>query len=333
MAAMAAVDYIENPRKVPRVMVSVPVGAVVGQDRFDSSTVDLGPRGCQLVVPRPHPRGTLVSLVARHREADASLQANGIVAWTSAQEPYRMGVAFGESSRAAATTFFDQVVAARPALAGWRQVPTRLPLEASVWLARPPTRLVDFTPDEVATLRAVGSGSTMFELRARLRDRWSTAHRSVFSLLASGFITLALERSVAASEWSALLNRLEAEIALESLDDPMAGLAAARDGDDLDEDRPGPALGGHRGRPTASDGAAGLDLDPELLLREPEPTLSLATAPTRTPEAEAAYRRALVELEAGRSGAALTQLRQALSLAPGDAEIAERLGETAFRAS
>jgi len=337
MAAMASADFVENPRKVPRVMVSCPVGAVVGRDRFDSTTVDLGPHGCQLVAPRPHPRGTLVSLVARSREADASLQATGIVAWTSPHEPWRMGVAFNEGSRAAASTFFDQVVTSRPSLAGWRQVPTRLPLEANVWLARPPTRLVDFTPDEVATLRAVGSGSTVSDLRVRLRDRWGTAHRSLFSLLASGFVTLSLERSVAASAWSALLNRLEAEIALEALDDPMAGLARAPQGRadaiDLDDDLPSPAL--HRGSGPAdpSDGAAGLDLDPELLLHEPDPTLSMAPAARRPPAAEAAYRRALTELAVGRPGAALTLLRQALTLAPDDAEIAERLRETAFRAS
>jgi hypothetical protein len=327
---MAGPDFIENPRKVPRVMVQCPVGAIVGQDRFDSSTVDLGPRGCQLVVPRPHPRGTLVALLASSAEAETTLQATGIVAWSSPHAPYRLGVAFGPSCRPAAAAFFDQVVAARPSLAGWRQVPTRIQLDSMVWLARPPSRLVDFTPDEVAVLRAVGTGCPVFELRARLRGRWSTALGAVFSLLASGFTTLSQERAGPFSDWAGLLNELEAEIAVRSLDDPMAGLAAAAASvmpPSLDTRELAPT--GHRRRP--SDGAAGLDLDPSML--QPPEVGGPGLDRPRPPEAEEVFERAMAELRAGRPGIALTLLRRALALAPGDAEIARVLGETAFLSS
>jgi hypothetical protein len=51
----------------------------------------------------------------------------------------------------------------------------------------------------------------------------------------------------------------------------------------------------------------------------------------RNAEAQAAFERALAEIEASNFGGAMALLRQALSLAPGDAEIARTLGQVAFR--
>jgi hypothetical protein len=50
----------------------------------------------------------------------------------------------------------------------------------------------------------------------------------------------------------------------------------------------------------------------------------------RSPEAQATFERALAEIEASNVPAALALLRRALSLAPGDAEIAQVLGQLSF---
>ena len=51
----------------------------------------------------------------------------------------------------------------------------------------------------------------------------------------------------------------------------------------------------------------------------------------RSPEAQAAYERALAELQAGSVAGAIALLRRALALAPGDPQIAAELGKHAFR--
>jgi hypothetical protein len=51
----------------------------------------------------------------------------------------------------------------------------------------------------------------------------------------------------------------------------------------------------------------------------------------RSPEAQAAFERGLREMESGGAGAAASLLRRALSLAPGDPEIAEAIARLATR--
>jgi Flp pilus assembly protein TadD len=52
---------------------------------------------------------------------------------------------------------------------------------------------------------------------------------------------------------------------------------------------------------------------------------------TRRPEATEAFDQALAELDAGHHVSAVALLRRALALAPGDPEIARKLGEVASR--
>jgi Flp pilus assembly protein TadD len=51
----------------------------------------------------------------------------------------------------------------------------------------------------------------------------------------------------------------------------------------------------------------------------------------RSPQAQAAFERALVEIRASNVNGAIGLLREALALAPGDPEIAQQLGQLAFR--
>jgi Flp pilus assembly protein TadD len=51
----------------------------------------------------------------------------------------------------------------------------------------------------------------------------------------------------------------------------------------------------------------------------------------RGPEAQAAFERALAQAESGDVSGAVSLLRRALALSPGDPEIAEALGKLAFK--
>jgi len=208
-----AEEYLENPRRAPRVRILCAAALSTGSGApLRASSEDLGPHGCQLVSPQPFAKGTPLRVELASQEIREVLRASGAVAWCSPHPPWRMGLAFADADRPAATRFFDRLVAARPGLANWRRVPDKLSLDAMVWLAPPPTRLVDFTADELVMLRAVGSGATIYEVRARLQDRWPTGQRAFFSLLTSGSITLSRGASAPYQNWLELLERLEAEL-------------------------------------------------------------------------------------------------------------------------
>jgi len=202
-------QYLENPRKAPRARLRCRVRASSGSARFEAVTEDLGPIGCQLVAPCQLAPGSPVALVVHADGLTTPLEVVGVVAWSSAREPWRFGVAFEDEEHPAAAAFFAALAAAHPGLSDWQRVPARIPLDATVWLAPPPRRVVDFGPDEVAVLRAVGSGATVFELLARLRDRGTAGQRAFFSLLAGRHVTLLRGGAVPVANWSSLLRTLE----------------------------------------------------------------------------------------------------------------------------
>jgi hypothetical protein len=225
-----AFDYIENPRQDPRVRVRCAASISTGRGPpLRASSEDVSRHGCQLISPRTFPRGTTLWIELAAAESPAPLRAVGEVAWSSPLEPWRLGISFTESSRQTATRFFDGLVAARPGMATWRRIPSRVSLGAMVWPAPPPRLVVDFTADEVSVLRAVGSGATVQEVRAKLQDRWDRAQRSFFKLLSNGALTLQRGGSVPFSNWSEILERLEAEEAAEvrPLPPPPAAPVAA----------------------------------------------------------------------------------------------------------
>lgn len=325
-----ALEFLENPRSAPRARTRCRFTAAAAGGSFEGQTEDVGPHGCQLVAPGPLPKGMPIRLVLTAAEAAAPLQAEGRVAWSSPHAPWRLGVAFTEGSRAAATRFFDALVAAQPGLAAWRHVPDRISLDAMVWLAPPPKRLVDFTADEVAVLTAVGTGATVFELKTRLRASWARAERAFFSLLASRHVTLSRGGAVPFANWAELLRELQAEVAAAALLEPTSAPSPP----------PPPAPAAARGAPApplGADGSGGLDLDPEAL----ELDLGPGQAPGargagpgslrgRSREAEEAWQQALKALAEGHTVSATAHLRQAMALAPGDPEIARKFGEIAF---
>ena len=334
------VEWLENPRKAPRVRLRLPVSVLAGAVAFEAATEDLGPHGCQLLAPRALPAGAALTITLRAAEAPAPLHASAGVAWVSPRAPWRIGVAFDPAARPAAATFFGALVAVRPGLSDWQRVPDRISYDAMVWLAPPPRLVVDFMPDEVAVLRAIGSGATVFELRSRLRTRWAEGQRALFSLLAGRYVTLARGGAVPFANWSTLLHQLEAELAVGSMDEapaprPAEAAPPPRPAPRAASGQAAPASGRHvashhasPARPVAgNDGAAGLDVDLEALELDQAPPA--AARPGRPREAEEAFGQALQELAAGRQVSALALLRAALALAPGDLEIARKLGEVA----
>jgi hypothetical protein len=211
------VEFIQNPRRSPRAPARCRVGVVSGQGTFEAVTEDVGAHGCQLVSPRLVRKGEPVQLELAHGALKEPLRLAGRVAWASERAPWRLGIAFDESAHEDSTRWFERLLTSVPGLAPFRRIPDRIPVDAAVYLALPPRFLVDFTPDEVALLRSIGSGAAIAELRAQLRERWLPALRALFSLLAHNHVTLSRGGSVHPDAWKKILAEAESSLAVESL--------------------------------------------------------------------------------------------------------------------
>jgi hypothetical protein len=348
-------EFIVNPRRGARAPARCRAAVVFARGRFDADTEDIGSRGCQVVAPKPISRGEPVHLLIINQKVTEPLQATGQVAWASAQAPWRIGIAFDEGSLEQTAGWFERLVAAHPALAGYRRVPERLALDQTVYLGSPPRFLVDFTADEGVVLRAIASGARIDELRARLRDRWSAGQRALFSLLARQAVTLQRGQAVHPDCWKKILTDLEASLAVESLGKggvaapleraaattelgfappaPMQGYDPAQAYDpthviELEEDD-GPPLeiGFSTDESPASRNAP---YGPGVPRDRSGAGVGWRRPPKRSADAQVALDRGLTEIAAGDVNAGITFLRIALTLAPGDPEIARQLGKVAF---
>jgi PilZ domain len=303
-------EYIVNPRRGPRAPSRCAALVHTPDANWSTETEDIGPMGCQLVAPRAVARGLPLTLVFANWKVQESLQVEGKVAWACSQPPWRIGVAFGDSSRSQAAIWFAQLMAAHPELGGFRRVPDRLPVDAMLFLTPPPTYLIDFTPDEVAVLCHVANGTSIASLRGRLEPRWSASLRAVFSLMARGVLTLSRSSAAHLSAWKKVMADLDAEFVLEQQ------LAS----------RPAPSL-------------------QAFLVEVPFAAAPVAAAPVaaapgsatagfgwrggarlRSREAQESFDLGRTELAAGRANSALAHLRRALQLAPGDPDIATEIG-------
>lgn len=341
-------EYIVNPRRAPRAPSRCATQVRAGTAAFAAETEDIGPSGCQLVAPGALPRGQALALTFANPKVQGSLSVEGKVAWGSSRPPWRVGVAFGERCRVDAELWFQQLVAAHPGMGGFRRVPDRLPLDAMVFLAAPPSFLFDFTTDEVEVLRHVASGTTIASLRDRLSDSWSLSQRALFGLMARGMVTVNRGAASHPSAWKKVMAELEAEFVMEVprvlREPPLLERQAVRGTAPLRED---------------ADGALEFDLGPPIapppLPAPPSPPPVAAVAPaaavvtpaptpgavaggptagtgwrgearTQSSEAQECFDLGRLELAAGRTHSAMAHLRRALQLAPGDAEVAAELG-------
>jgi hypothetical protein len=210
-------EFIQNPRRSPRAPVRCRAHVVSGQGSFEAATEDVGGHGCQVVSPRLVRKGEPIQLMLAHEVMSEPLRVSGRVAWASERAPWRLGIAYAEDVLTTSQAWFDALLARLPDLAVFRRIPDRIPLDAVVYLGAPPKFLADFTPDEVAVLRSLGSGTSVAELRALLRDRWQESLRALFSLLAHNRVTLTRGASVHPDAWKKALAEAESSLAVEAL--------------------------------------------------------------------------------------------------------------------
>jgi hypothetical protein len=372
MADMA--QFIVNPRRAPRAPAHCRVSVVCAGGTFEAATEDFGPRGCQLVTPGPLAKGDGLELTIASERMPAPLRMQGVVAWASAQAPYRAGVAFDEALLSIATRWFEGLVAATPGLGTYQRVPDRIPFDASVYLGPPPRFLLDFTVEEAALLRAIGSGVRLDELQARMRAGWPEAQRALFSLMARHLVTLARGQAAHPQAWKRIRAEIEAALAVASLGGaapesvtvsppppepppaktptplsaprqpslPSAGPARPAAQPEADSRFGVPARDPHPLVELDACDAPELELAPsvrsslaDLLPFAVDPGGRAQPAPPRgrNAEAQAAFERGLQEMDRGSATAAASLLRRALSLAPGDREIAEAIARLATRDS
>jgi hypothetical protein len=349
-ARVPATAYIENPRRGPRAPARCTARVLSPSGVLEAATEDLGSHGCQLVAPRPLQKGDPVKLVIANDRLPDALRLSGRVAWASARAPWRLGVAFDADTLEESTRWFERFVAAHPGVPVPRRIPPRIPVDAMLYLGPPPRFVVDFDRHEAAILRAIGTGTSVGELMARLRDDWEPRKRALFSLLARQHLTLARGASVHPHAWKTILIDLEASLAVEALDGPLPPWVPGAAPPIRAEATPpplGPAPQPARPTPTPvpqESRSAAREIDGGgawgawgAPLRTPAPDFAgagvgwrSANGP-RSAEAQACLDLASVELAAGRVNGALALLRRALTLAPGDAEIAGAIGRLAFK--
>ncbi len=207
---------ILNPRRAARAPARCPATVTVEAGTFAATTEDVGARGCQVVAPARLRQDEVVWLTLE-AEGVPGLRARGRVAWTSAQAPWRAGIAFEETAIREGARFMRRLLGAHPHLIPAERVPERIPLDWTVYLAAPPRRVVDFSAEEVVLLRAIASGARMDELVASLRDRWPVLERALFSLLARNAVTFMRGEAVPPGAWRTILADLEASFAAQAL--------------------------------------------------------------------------------------------------------------------
>jgi hypothetical protein len=338
-------DFLVNPRRAPRAPSRCRANVQIPGATWATETEDIGPHGCQLVVPKPLPRGLAIQVAVTSPLVAAPLQAAGKIAWVSSQPPWRLGVAFAEAARAGASRWFDSLVAASPGLGNLRRVPDRLPLDAMVFLGPPPRFMVDFTDDEIEVLRHVAGGITLAALRDRLRATWGASLRSFFGLMARGLVTVSRGAAAHPEAWKKLMAEYQATFVVEQASAPprptspprregsaraeQAALRAVEIGRVPEREAPTAAT-----PPPLPPPPPRADAAVASPTQEAAPSGS-ATAGTgwrgagraRGREAQEALDLGRQELGAARVSSALAHLRRALTLAPGDPEIAAELGK------
>jgi hypothetical protein len=183
------------------------------RDRFSTwtaSTEDLGPLGCQLVTPRLAAPGRELKLRIYCEAIGQTIETSGKVVWSRAETPSRLGVQFQPDR--ASPAWFEVLLRADPAAAA-RRLPERLPRHTVLRLGQPPLLIADFTAEEVAVLRRIGSGITVEALARQLGSAFDRVRGSVFSLLARRLLVLTPAEAAAPSLWSGPLAKAEKALA------------------------------------------------------------------------------------------------------------------------
>lgn len=302
-----AADFIENPRRFPRVPARLAVGVSARGEGFQAVTEDLSAGGCLLVTPRPLVQGVAIRLaIADVREA-GPLSVLGRVAWTRAEARLRAGVAFDERQPGTVDpdAWLQRFLASQPGLAARvLRAPERLYLDAPLYLLPPPRFIVDLTDEEADLLRRVDSGTTPRNLIDSRAEGAATTVRALFALFEKRVLTLAMGRSVPAAHWKPAL----------------ASLAS---------DRPAPSPA--RPAPAPRSAAVSAGAPPQVAVAVPSAAGPDPGPTSRPPAAQECFDRARAAVGSGDLHTAIALLRRAIQLSPRDTEIAAMLGHLAFR--
>ncbi len=334
---MGMAPFIQNPRRRPRVPLRIDVEIVQGGETWRAETENLGPGGCLVSSPRPLVERARLRLVLRCDDVKGALDVAGSVAWAREGQG---GIAFtprqfGLTPRPEA--WFKQILEARPGLASALQrIPERLALEAPLFLLPPPRRIVDLTPDEMALLQRADNGITVHALLSAAEGNAERAARALFALFEKNVFTLSVGQASEKWRWRATASGAERPSAPN-----LPGREPSRERPPLPA-IPAPSTCAPGVTPPAR-GAPPLDAtSPRPIQPVPGPPvvrpaaqdatfLRGAVAARRSPQAQACLEQARAAAAAARIDRAVVLLRQALALAPRDAEISALLGEYAFK--
>ncbi len=353
-------EYLENPRRVPRVEVRCEARILLASGVVDTTTEDIGSRGCRVVLPAPARRGDPVGLALSAPRYPLTLRVDGRVAWVSAQAPWQTGIAYAAQVLPEAARWYEGLRQSAPELFTLRRPLQRLPVDGMIFLG-PVPHLTSFREDELTVLRTIGTGIQVGELRTALSRAWPRMHRALFTLVAQGHVILSRALATHPLRWKHILGeplRATGELPAPEADDDELELVTGGP-DPIANALAGPAtplssrttskLPVVRGGAPASRRMAEAIEPNDFSLapaapprRAPAPQAAPppvprpaapAPAPTRhrPPEADELLKLALAELEAHRAHGALALLRRALSLAPGDPEIASAIGRAMRR--
>jgi hypothetical protein len=325
-------EFLENPRRTPRAQVRCRVRLALPWGPAETATEDIGARGCQVILPRAPEFGAVLGLALSAPGHAPSLRVEGRVAWVSPLAPWRVGIAYATESLALAARWMEELRRASPESFPPSRAPERVAVDATVYLG-PVPRLVDFGADELQLLRAVGPGARVGELRSGLGMGWQRGQRAFFALLAQGHLTLSRASGTHPLSWRSVLDGpLPAPERRAKAPPPPAGppaTAPARTPAPAAVRTPTPA-------PVRTPPPAPQTVTPPPAAapapRRPSPHDARAgggwraAAGPRPPAADELYQLGRSEIAAGRSHQALALLRLALSMAPGDAEIAVAIG-------
>lgn len=198
-------DFIENPRRAPRVPVRCEARVAVRDGGFFASpTSDFGPRGCQVLAPARLAPGTRLFVELVNERVAEPVELAGSVAWVATAAPWRMGIAFDAGSYPAAASFFERLAAAYPGVDAYGCAPDRIPDDAPLAPAGPPPFEPHLTGEEARVLAALGAGGSAAELRARLGPDWEATIYALFGLLGRRHVVVGPPDPAAAAAWQEL---------------------------------------------------------------------------------------------------------------------------------
>jgi len=197
-------EYLENPRRVPRVPVRCRTRVFLASGAIETTTEDIGSRGCQVVLPAPAQRGDVVGLALSAPGYSMTLRVDGRVAWVSAEPPWHVGIAYAAMALPGAARWMEGLRQAMPDVFAGRRPHERLAVDAMIFLGTVPS-LPEFREDEVLVLRTVGAGVRVGELRTALSRTWPRMQRALFTLLARGHITLSRADAAHPVAWKHVL--------------------------------------------------------------------------------------------------------------------------------